>query len=43
MFPYIVRRSEKISKFLSAEVLDTVFDLSYYTRYEQMILDRVFE
>ncbi|MFG6360482.1 adenylosuccinate lyase [Taurinivorans muris] len=43
MFPDIVRRSEKISKVLSAEVLDTVFDLSYYTRYEQMILDRVFE
>ena len=42
-FPDIVRRNEKISELLSDEVLDTVFDLSYYTRYEQMILDRVFE
>lgn len=42
-FPDIVRRSEKITKVLSQEVLDSVFDINYYTRYEQMILDRVFE
>ncbi len=41
-FPDIVRRSEKIAKVLSSDILDNVFDLSYYIRYENMILERVF-
>ena len=41
-FPDIVRRSEKITKVLSSDILDNVFDLSYYIRYENMILERVF-
>ncbi len=41
-FPDIVRRSEKITNVLSNDILDNVFDLSYYIRYENMILERVF-
>lgn len=41
-FPDIVRRSEKITNVLSSDILDNVFDLSYYIRYENMILERVF-
>ncbi len=42
MFPEIVRNSAKITEMLKPEALDMVFDLGYYTRYESMLLDRVF-
>ncbi len=42
-FPEIVRNNPKISKMLDNEMLEKVFDLDYYVRYESMLLKRIFE
>ncbi|HBE95481.1 MAG TPA: adenylosuccinate lyase [Desulfovibrio sp.] len=41
-FPEEVRRDPEIIKHLSVQELDATFDPSYYLRYEDMILGRVF-
>jgi len=42
MFPEIVRNNDKINAMLDSDVLDKVFDLGYYVRYESMLLERLF-
>ena len=41
-FPDIVRGDAEITKHLSRHELDLLFDTSYYTRYENVSLSRVF-
>lgn len=43
LFPEIVRANERICSVLTEEALDLVFDLNYYIRYEEMLLERVFD
>lgn len=40
--PDIVRGDAEITKHLSRHELDLLFDTSYYTRYENVSLSRVF-
>ncbi len=42
-FPEIVKANSKISEILSNEILEKVFDIDYYVRYESMLLKRIFE
>lgn len=42
MFPEIVRNNTDIKALLDSSVLDKVFDLGYYIRYESMLIDRLF-
>lgn len=41
-FPDTVRKDPATGSHLSPEELDSLFDTSYYTRYESLLLDRVF-
>jgi adenylosuccinate lyase len=42
-FPQTVRNDPAIKELLSTEVMDRVFDPSYYLRKEDMIFSRVFD
>ncbi|GAU08549.1 adenylosuccinate lyase [Desulfoplanes formicivorans] len=42
-FPQTVRNDPAMKELLSAEVMDRVFDPSYYLRHEDMIFSRVFD
>lgn len=41
-FPDLVRQDEEISSLLDKEDLNSLFDVNFYLRYENEILDRVF-
>ncbi len=41
-FPDIVRRDPEITRHVSQDELDLLFDTSYYTRHEDVSLSRVF-
>lgn len=41
-FPDLIRKSDAIRTCLSLEELDSLFDTTYYARYENTVLDRVF-
>jgi len=42
-FKELVLKDERISKFLSKEEIERIFDISYYLRYIDKIFERVFE
>ena len=42
-FPDLIREDEAINTRLNTEELDSLFDIHYYTRYESLVLERVFQ
>ncbi len=42
-FPEIVKNNEKIQEILNEVALEKIFDLEYYIRYEDMLMERIFE